>query len=107
MRIILTISLAVLFCAGQAMAQDGVKDDGGFGSSRFSAQAPVALGGSSAIGMTHVIAVVPNATPADIEPASGEEDITPEEDTLENGKVILNTDHQAEPIVIQKDLSVR
>ena len=103
MRILFIMILAVVLSVGQVMA----KDDGGFGSSRFSEQAPAALGGDSAPMTNNVIAVVPPTSPADIEPASGEEDITPEEETLDNGQVIQNSEHQAEPMIIKKDLSVR
>lgn len=85
MRIILTILFATAFFAAPAMAGN-VHDDGGFGSTRFSAQTPVALGGQAQ--NNNVVAVVPPTSPADIEPAAGEEDITPEADTLENGKVV-------------------
>jgi hypothetical protein len=101
MRIILMTILAVFLNIGQSMA----KDDGGFGSSRFSSQAPVALGG--AVAPSNQIAVVPPTSPADIEPAAGEEDITPEEETLDKGQVIQNSEPQSETTIIQKDLSVR
>lgn len=101
MRMILIAILAVFLNIDQSMA----KDDGGFGSSRFSAQAPVALGG--AVAPSNQIAVVPPTSPADIEPAAGEEDITPEEETLDNGQVIQNSEPQADTTIIQKDLNVR
>ncbi len=104
MRMMLTVVLAILLSAGQLMA----KDDGGFGSSRFSKQTPLALGeNNTEFGTTNVIAVNPPSTPADIEPASGEEDITPEQETLVNGQVIQNSEQEDEPFIIKKDLSVR
>ena len=103
MRILFTMILAVIFGAGQVMA----KDDGGFGSARFSSQAPVALGGTVDSSPSDMIAVVPEMSPADIEPAAGEVDITPAEEVLENGQVIENSEHEAETLIIQKDLSVR
>lgn len=103
MRVILTMILTVFVCAGQANA----KDDGGFGSTRFSSEVPVALNGGANVAPSNQLAVVPPFNPADIEPAAGEADITPEADIIENGQVIQNSEHQAEPFIIQKDLSVR
>ena len=100
MRVILTVMLGVLLSAGPAMA----KDDGGFGSHRFSAQTPAALGGEAPADM---IAVSPSAIPpSDIEPAAGEEDITPAEEPI-NGDVLHNSEHEIETIIIQKDLNIR
>lgn len=103
MRITFVMILTLFLSATQVMA----KDDGGFGSARFSQQAPAALGGDATVGTTKVIAVAPTINPADIEPAAGEEDITPEEETLVNGQVIQNSEHQSETLIIKKDLSVR
>lgn len=88
MRIIFIMVLSLLCGAGQGMAKDvnsSIKDDGGFGATRFSSQVPAALGGD--VAPSNNVAVVPSATPANIEPAAGEEDITPEEETLDNGQV--------------------
>lgn len=99
MRILSLMMLAVMIAA-PAMA----KDDGGFGSSRFSAQTPVALSGEVPTGALASAPAVPS--PADIEPAAGEEDVTPEEEVIDN-QSLQNSEHQTETIIIKKDLSVR
>lgn len=63
--------LAVLAFAAPAFAAD----DGGFGSAKFPVAAPAALG--------DYVAGDLSASPADIEPAAGdEEDVTPTEEKL-------------------------
>ena len=99
MRNLFIMMLTVLLGAGHAVA----KDDGGFGSSRFSAQVPLALG--TEVPADALAAAPSSVSPADIEPAAGEEDITPAEEPID-GSVIQN-EHQAETIIIQKDMSVR
>lgn len=90
------MALLGLLSTGPVMA----RDDGGFGSARFSAQAPAALGGQAESGAGNVIAVAPvsavGTTPADIEPAAGEEDITPEEEILTNDKVMQHSEDSSD-----------
>ncbi len=75
------------------------KDDGGFGSARFTAQAPSALGGSQA-DKNNVLAQQQKMNPADIEPAAGVEE-------NEGTPFIEKSNHQIEPYTINKDLEVR
>ncbi|HAJ90923.1 MAG TPA: hypothetical protein DCM27_07950 [Rhodospirillaceae bacterium] len=95
------VALFGFLSAGPVMA----RDDGGFGPARFSAQAPAALGGQAGSGQAgsgagNVIAVAPvsvvGTTPADIEPAAGEEDITPEEEILTNDKVMQHSEDSSD-----------
>lgn len=77
------------------------KDDGGFGTARFSFQAPAALGGSvqpNQLASTQETILKQN--PADIAPAGGDES---EDQSLE----IEKSNHKAEPYIIKKDLEVR
>lgn len=77
------------------------KDDGGFGSARFTAQAPAALGGAV---QTNQLAstqeIILNQSPADIETAAGDES---DGQSLEVKKSL----HKTEPYIIKKDLEVR
>lgn len=72
------------------------KDDGGFGSARFTAEAPVALGGQAPENQF----VVLEQNPADIEPAAGDEEKTKQ-------PITKQSNHQVEPYTIQKDLEIR
>lgn len=100
MRFILMIGLIVCMPVSYAVAAD----DGGFGSSRFSATPPAALGGPAAV---KIIGEEPE-TPAGIEPAAGdEEDITAPEEPLNEDQNLLNSNHTAEPYIIQKDMMTR
>ena len=94
------MAIAVLFGAGPALA----KDDGGFGSARFTAQAPAALGGAPV--MDAMANIQMEVSPADIEPAAGEEDIRPDVEQLD-GSVQLNSEHPDDTHVIQNDMIVR
>jgi hypothetical protein len=77
------------------------KDDGGFGSARFTAQAPAALSG---VVETNQLAstqdIILNQNPAGIEPAAGDES---DSQSLE----IEKSNHKTEPYIIKKDLEVR
>jgi hypothetical protein len=84
----------LLIFSGSAIA----KDDGGFGETRFTSQAPVALGG--AISETERAPSGLQDGMADIEPAAGE--------TAKQPTVLLeNSDHKTDPYIIQKELEVR
>jgi hypothetical protein len=106
MRLLSIMTLMVVLGMSPAIAADmtAAKDDGGFGSARFSAKAPSALGGDA----MPSVAIVP---PENVEPASGEEDITPEEESLDNVQkpqnVEQHSDGQSETYTIHKDLNVR
>lgn len=104
MRLIylMTLALSIIVISGADSAI--AKDDGGFGATRFSAQAPKALGGSE------VMSAEIMTPPSDIEPASGEEDITPESEPIGNAQDdshLQHSDTPTETYTIKKDLSVR
>jgi hypothetical protein len=80
MRIFLIMIFVLSLGSTQAKAQDGqgaesiksmINDDGGFGAARFSSQVPVALTDGL---------LSPLTAPANIEPAAGEENLTPVEE---------------------------
>lgn len=72
------------------------KDDGGFGSVRFTAQAPEALSDQSVEDKSIAL----DETPANIEPAAGDNKDA-------NQPTTEQSNHQAEPYTIQKDLEIR
>ena len=78
------------------------KDDGGFGSARFTSQAPASLGEivTNQLAVSDQKNILPQ-NPADIEPAAGVDGENLEPADIEH------SNHQTEPYVIQKDLEVR
>ena len=96
MQLILAFGLFTL------IAVPVVADDGGFGVSRFSAQAPQALSDATS---TSVIANIP-LDPSAIEPAAGDEQSGDKINDIQN-PVLKESEHKAAPIIIQKDMSVR
>jgi hypothetical protein len=77
------------------------KDDGGFGTARFTSEAPAALGGESInnnqLATQQQIILEQNL--ADIETAAGEED--------KPVSSVEKSNHKVEPYIIKKDLEVR
>lgn len=80
MRIFLIMIFVLSLGSTQVKAEDAqgvgptesiINDDGGFGAARFSSQAPVALTDGL---------LSPLTAPANIEPAAGEENLTPVEE---------------------------
>jgi hypothetical protein len=76
---------AVILVSSPAFA----KDDGGFGSERFTARAPEALTDDK-----------PVQNAADIEPAAGDE-------IDRKAPVVEESSHKTDPYIIKKDLEVR
>jgi hypothetical protein len=83
----------VILVSGPAFA----KDDGGFGSERFTARAPAALTDDKSV-QDNFAVIDQNA--ADIEPAAGD---TPDK----NIPAVQESSHKTDPYIIKKDLEVR
>lgn len=88
----------LIVLSGPVMA----KDDGGFGSQRFTSQAPAALGGPQTVKNNAFAQKIDPSAVTDIEPAAGE-DASPEDKNLS----VEKSKYQPEPYIIKKDLEIR